>query len=60
MNQTAFTKAKEVPFKYSLPFRRFSVSEYHRMGEKGILSEDEHIELIEGVIVQMSAEGTKH
>ncbi|MBM3237782.1 Uma2 family endonuclease [Candidatus Poribacteria bacterium] len=63
MTQTAFTKTKELLFqdlKYSLPFRRFSVSEYHKMGEDGILSEDEHIELIDGVIIQMSTEGTRH
>jgi len=63
MTQTAFTKTKEFLFqdlKYSLPFRRFSVSEYQRMGEEGILFEDEHIELIDGVIIQMSTEGTRH
>jgi len=30
------------------------------MGEVGILSEDEHVELIDGIIIQMSPEGTKH
>lgn len=61
MNQTAFTKEFLLQSsKYSLPVRRFSVSEYHRMGEEGILSEDEHIELIDGVIIQMSTEGTRH
>ncbi|HIE26724.1 TPA: Uma2 family endonuclease [Candidatus Poribacteria bacterium] len=72
MNQTAFTKTKkflrgkvdvsyrDFQFLKYLPVRRFSVSEYHKMGEEGILSEDEHIELIEGVILQMSTEGTKH
>ncbi|MBA2535113.1 MAG: Uma2 family endonuclease, partial [Rubrobacter sp.] len=28
--------------------RLFDVEEYHRMGEVGILNEDDHIELIEG------------
>ena len=63
MNQTDFTKTKEFllqSLKYSLPVRRLKVSEYQRMGEKGILSEDEHIELIDGVIIQMSPKGTKH
>ena len=63
MNQTDFTKTKELllqSLKYSLPVRRYSVSEYHRMGEEGILSEDEHVELIDGVIIQMSPEGTRH
>lgn len=63
MTQTVFTKTQEFLFqdlKYSLPFRRFSVSEYHKMGEDGIFSEDEHIELIDGAIIQMSTEGTRH
>jgi Uma2 family endonuclease len=33
--------------------RRFSVAEYHRMIDMGILNEDEHVELLEGEIVQM-------
>ena len=61
MNQTAFTKELILQSsEYSFPLRRFSVSEYQKMGEAGILSEDEHIELIDGVIIQMSTEGTRH
>jgi Uma2 family endonuclease len=30
------------------------------MGETGILHEDEHVELIEGEILQMAAKGSKH
>jgi len=62
MNQTDF-RAKEFalqPLKFPLPIRRLKVSEYHRMGEAGILSEDERIELIDGVIIQMNPKGTKH
>ena len=61
MNQTAFAKEFLLQsLKYSLPIRHFSVSEYRKMGEKGILSEDEHIELIDGAIIKMSTEGTRH
>ena len=63
MNQTAFTKTKECllqSLQYSFPIRRLNISEYHRMGEEGILSEDERVELIDGVIIQMSPKGTKH
>ncbi|MBC8234114.1 Uma2 family endonuclease [bacterium] len=60
MNQTDFTKEFIIQSKYPLPVRCFSVSEYQKMGEAGILSEDEHIELIDGVIIQMSTEGTRH
>ena len=40
--------------------RRFTVHEYHRMGEAGILHEDDRVELIEGEIVEMPAIGTRH
>ncbi|MEJ7718699.1 MAG: Uma2 family endonuclease [Thermoleophilaceae bacterium] len=33
--------------------RRFTVHDYHRMGESGI-SEDDRVELIDGEIVQMT------
>jgi len=62
MNQTDF-KIKEFVLqrlKSSLPLRRLKVSEYHKMGEEGILSEDEHVELIDGVIIQMSPKGSRH
>ena len=40
--------------------RRFTVHEYHRMAEAGILHEDDRIELIDGEIVEMTAIGTRH
>jgi Uma2 family endonuclease len=40
--------------------RLFTVDEYHRMGEAGILGDDERVELIEGEIVQMAPIGTRH
>jgi Uma2 family endonuclease len=40
--------------------RRFTVHDYHRMGEAGILHEDDRVELIEGELVEMSAIGTRH
>lgn len=40
--------------------RTFTVEEYRRMGETGILSEDDRVELIEGEIVKMSPIGDHH
>jgi Uma2 family endonuclease len=40
--------------------RRVSLEDYHRMIEVGILDEDDHVELIEGVIVEMSPQSPKH
>ena len=40
--------------------RRFTVHDYHRMGEAGILREDDRVELIEGELVEMTAIGTRH
>jgi len=39
---------------------RFTVEEYHRMGETGLLSEDDRVELLEGEIVEMNPIGSRH
>ncbi|MDC7786158.1 Uma2 family endonuclease [Rhodoplanes sp. TEM] len=43
-----------------LPRRRFTVAEIEEMTAKGIIAEDERIELIGGEIVPMSAKGNQH
>ena len=40
--------------------RRFTVEEYYKLAEAGILRPDERVELIEGRIVTMSPKGTRH
>ena len=39
---------------------RFTVADYHRMAEAGILNEDSRVELIQGQIVDMAAIGAPH
>jgi Uma2 family endonuclease len=44
----------------SLVRHAFSVDDYYRMAEAGILNEDSRVELIEGEIVEMTAIGARH
>lgn len=39
---------------------RFSTQDYRRLAEAGILGEDDHVELIEGEIIEMSPKGSRH
>lgn len=41
-------------------FRRFTVAEYHKMIKAGVFTEDDRVELLEGVIVKMSPKGKRH
>jgi len=43
-----------------IPRRLFTVEEYHRMADAGILGDDERVELIEGEIIQMAPIGPSH
>jgi hypothetical protein len=38
----------------------FTVDDYHRLAEVGILSEDDHVELLDGQIVEMTPIGPEH
>ena len=40
--------------------RRFTVGEYHKMGEAGIFREDDRVELIDGEVVEMNPIGWRH
>lgn len=39
---------------------RFNVEEYRRMGEAGIFSEDDRVELMDGEVVEMTPIGDRH
>jgi Uma2 family endonuclease len=39
---------------------RFQISEYHEMARAGILTEDDRVELLEGIIVAMPPIGSRH
>jgi hypothetical protein len=43
-----------------VPRRRFTIEEYHRIGEAGVLAEDDRVELLDGEIVRMSPIGSAH
>ena len=42
------------------PRHRWTVAEYHRMGEVGLLNEDSRVELIDGEIMEMAPIGSEH
>jgi Uma2 family endonuclease len=44
----------------TMPRYRFTIADYELMGQAGILTEDDHVELIEGEIVKMSPIGPRH
>ena len=61
---TTPTKAPPKPApaetQYSPETRKFSVEEYYRMAEVGILHPDERVELIDGAIIVMAPMGNPH
>ncbi len=53
---------QETPTAVEVEVRKhlFTVEEFHRMAEAGIFGEDDRLELVDGVIVEMSAIGSPH
>ncbi len=43
-----------------VPLRRLTVDEYHRMINAGIFDEDERVELIDGLLIQMTPQRRPH
>ena len=55
------TQATHLPFQGTMAgFRRFSVAEYHRLIELGILTEDDNLELLEGYLVHKMSRNPPH
>ncbi len=44
----------------TVPGRLLNIAEFHRIGEAGILREDDRIELIEGEMIEMAPIGSRH
>jgi Uma2 family endonuclease len=44
----------------TVPRRKLSVTDYHRMGEAGILHEDDRVELIQGELIEVAPIGSRH
>jgi Uma2 family endonuclease len=43
-----------------LPRHKLTVADYHRVGQTGVLGEDDRVELIDGEIVDMAPIGSEH
>src|SRR5581483_337897 len=46
--------------RHQVPRHRLSLDDYHRLGQAGILGEDDRVELLEGQLVDMSPIGPRH
>jgi Uma2 family endonuclease len=55
------TQAATLPIQGTMAgFRRFSVAEYHKLIESGILTEDDNLELLEGYLVHKMSRNPPH
>src|SRR5262249_30603098 len=55
------TQAVNLPIQGTMAgFRRFSVAEYHKLIESGILTEDDNLELLEGYLVHKMSRNPPH
>ena len=50
----------DVLSRHPVPRHRLTLDDYHRLGEAGILGEDDRVELLDGQLVDMSPIGPRH
>ena len=50
----------DVLSRYPVPRHQLTLEDYHRLGEAGVLGEDDRVELLEGQLVDMSPIGPRH
>lgn len=50
----------DVLSRYTVPRHRLTLDDYHRLGEAGVLGEDDRVELLEGQLVDMSPIEPRH
>jgi Uma2 family endonuclease len=48
-----------VPYRFGLPFP-FASDDYFQLGESGVFDDGDRVELIDGEIIEMSPEGSRH
>jgi len=54
------THNADILLRHPVPRHRLTIAEYHRLGEVGILRNNDRVELLEGQIVDMSPIGPRH
>lgn len=57
---TMDTGDSDILSRHSVRRHRLTLDDYHRLGEAGILGEDDRVELLEGQLVDMSPIGPRH
>jgi Uma2 family endonuclease len=60
MAATSTASSQSAPAPVQEQLRRFTLDEYHKLGEVGILGLRERVELLDGLLVQMSQIGPRH
>jgi Uma2 family endonuclease len=52
--------ATQMGYALAAPIRRITVDDYHRIGDAGVFDNDEHVELLDGMLIAMAPIGHRH